>query len=292
MGFKSGLFPGQSIVLIFFFFKNSLTILDLWHGAMCNCSFSCNICRYLAPFMVVPFGRKKSPAVPFDDIAPHIITLGGCFIVATVYRTSKRVPTALRTFCLRVPNCWIVDSSEKRTFTHCFSLQSADLFANITLLAFIASVSLGFSTGLWDLRPNSFTKRLPIVVQWTSVPFKSSADRIFLQELVGERTATLWIKWSSRGVVFRGRPLLFVSTYEPQILNFTIAWCTAVLLHSTFSLIKHSDCPSLCKITIWARFTSLREAFLYQFLGLKNQSKKWEIHHNFWPEMNWLLLFH
>ena len=79
----------------FFFFKNSLTILDLWHGAlscinvvhlwttMCNCSFSCNISRYLALFMVVPFGRKKSPAVPFDDIAPHIITLGGCFIVET-----------------------------------------------------------------------------------------------------------------------------------------------------------------------------------------------------------------
>ena len=265
MGFKSGLFPGQSIVLIFFFFKNLLTILDLWHGAMCNCSFSCNISRYLAPFMVVPFGRKKSPAVPFDDIAPHIITLGGCFIVATVYRSSKRVPTGLRTCCLRVPNCWIVDSSEKRTFTHCFSLQSADLFANITLLAFIASVSLGFSTGLWDMRPNSFTKRLPIVVRWTSVPFKSSADRIFLQELVGERTATLRIKWSSRGVVFRGHPLLFLSTYEPQILNFTIAWCTAVLLHSTFSLIKRSDSPSLCKITIWARFTSLREAFFTHF---------------------------
>ena len=166
---------------------------------MCNCSFSCN----MAPFMVVPFGREKRPTVPFDDIAPHIITLGGCFIVATVYRTSKRVPTGLRTCCLRMSNCWIVDSSEKRTFTHCFSLQSADLFANITLLAFIASVSLGFSTGLWDLRPNSFTKRLPIVVRWTSVPFKISADRIFLQELVGERTATLRIKWSSRGVVFR-----------------------------------------------------------------------------------------
>ena len=107
MGFKSGLFPGQSIVLIFFVFKNSLTIFDLWHGAMCNCSVSCNISRCLAPFMVVPFGRKKSPAVPFDDIAPHIITLGGCFIVATVYRSSKRVPTGLRTCCLRVPNCWI-----------------------------------------------------------------------------------------------------------------------------------------------------------------------------------------
>ena len=129
MGFKSGLFPGQSIVLIFFVFKNLLTILDLWHGApscinvvhlwttMCNCSFSCNISRYLAPFMVVPFGRKKSPAVPFDDIAPHIITLCGCFIVATVYRSSKRVPTGLRTCCLRVPNCWIVDSSEKNNFS-------------------------------------------------------------------------------------------------------------------------------------------------------------------------------
>ena len=169
MGFKSGLFPGQSIVFIIFFFKNLLTILDMWHGApscinvvhlwttMCNCSFSCNISRYLAPFMVVPFGRKKSPVVQFDDIAPHIITLGGCFIVATVYRSSKRVPTGLRTCCLRVPNCWIVDSSEKRTFPHCFSLQSAYLFANITLLAFIASVSLGFFAALLNLRPNSFT---------------------------------------------------------------------------------------------------------------------------------------
>ena len=176
-GLSQGCFQANQSFLIFFFFKNSRTILDPWHGApscihvvhlwttMCNCSFSCNISRYLAPFMLVPFGRKKSPAVPFDDIAPHIITLGGCFIVATVYRSSKRVPTGLRTCCLRVPNCWIVDSSEKRTFPHCFSLQSADVFANITLLAFIASVSLGFFAGLWDLRPNSFTKRLPIVVR-------------------------------------------------------------------------------------------------------------------------------
>ena len=69
------------------------------------------------------------------------------------------------------------------------------------------------------------------------------------------------ITWGS----FPCRPLLFLSTYEPQILNFTIAWCTAVLLHSTFSLIKRSDSPSLCKITIWACFTSLREAFFTHF---------------------------
>ena len=105
------------------FLLQKLTILDLWHGApsyinvvhlwttMCNCSFSCNISRYLAPFMVVPFGRKKSPAVPFDDIAPHIITLGGCFIVATVYRSSETGTdrsTNLLFTCAELLNCWFI----------------------------------------------------------------------------------------------------------------------------------------------------------------------------------------
>ena len=258
----------------------------------CNCSFSCNISRYLAPFMVVPFGRKKSPAVPFDDIAPQYHNTGWMFHSCNcipIFETCTNRSTNLLFTCAKLLDCWFI--REKNLYPLLFTPISR-FICKYHSLTFIASVSLVFFTGLWDLRPNSFTKRLPIVVRWTSVPFKSSADRIFLQELVGERTATLWLKWSSRGVVFRGRPLLFVSTYEPQILNFTIAWCTAVLLHSTFSLIKHSDCPSLCKITIWARFTSLREAFFYPFLGLKNQSKKSEIHQIFWPEMNWLLLFH
>ena len=49
-----------------------------------------------------------------------------------------------------------------------------------------------------------------MVLRLMSVPFKSSADRIFLNELVRNRTAILRIAWSSLGVVFRGRPGFWV----------------------------------------------------------------------------------
>ena len=49
-----------------------------------------------------------------------------------------------------------------------------------------------------------------MVLRLMSLPFKSSADRIFLDELVGDRTAVLRIAWSSLGVVFGGLPGFWV----------------------------------------------------------------------------------
>ena len=49
-----------------------------------------------------------------------------------------------------------------------------------------------------------------MVLRLISVPSKSSADRIFLDELVRDQTAILRIAWLSLGVVFRGLPGFWV----------------------------------------------------------------------------------
>ena len=89
IGFRSGLFPGQSKMLIFWAFRNWVTILARWHGApfcintlhlwtaICNSNLFFNKSRYFWPFMVVPGGKKKSPAVPFIDIPPKSWHRGG-----------------------------------------------------------------------------------------------------------------------------------------------------------------------------------------------------------------------
>ena len=83
--------------------------------------------------------------------------------------------------------------------------------------------------------------------------------------------AVLSIYYDLLLVVFRGRPLLFWSQYNPDFLYFTIAWCTAVLLTPSFSLIFLSDWPSLHKITTWARWLSVKDAFLPIFYSRKKE---------------------
>jgi len=87
----------------------------------------------------------------------------------------------------------------------------------------------------------------------------------------------LLMAWSSRGVVFRGRPDLLASEYVPVFTNFTTALWTAVLLHITRLLITRSEYPSLWRITIWARWTSESDDFLPIFEGFQKQHKivKW-----------------
>ena len=79
-----------------------IKILHLWM-AICSSNLFFSKFMYFWPFMVVPGGRKNSPAVPFTDIPSQIMTLGGCFMLCVVYRSSNRFPV----------NCCTVDSSEK-----------------------------------------------------------------------------------------------------------------------------------------------------------------------------------
>ena len=71
IGLRSGLLPGQSNFLIFFFWRKLLTNFERWQGApsrmnilhswkvMWISRLSSSILRYLTPFIVVPGGKKK-----------------------------------------------------------------------------------------------------------------------------------------------------------------------------------------------------------------------------------------
>ena len=94
----------------------------LWTG-ICNKGLLLSKSTYLDPFMVVPGVKKYNPAVPFLLMAPHIIWLGGCFMVAEVYFSSNRFPTGLQTCLCRTTNCWKVDSSLNKTFPQSSAVQ-------------------------------------------------------------------------------------------------------------------------------------------------------------------------
>ena len=182
----------------------------------CTFMWSCNLffsnSRYFAPFMVVPGVRRKSPAVSLTDMALHIMIFGECFIVCCVYFSSNRFPTSHQTECFRDPNCWMHDSSEKITLDHCSLDQLICFFTKFNLFNLIAGVwPRVFLAGLNALRPKSFVKRRFTVLLETSVPCANNAERIFLNELRGERTATRLMRRSYLAVVFRGLPDLLLS---------------------------------------------------------------------------------
>ena len=90
---------------------------------------------------------------------PHIMMLGGCLTVCWVYPSSNLFPGGLLTVILRVPKCWIVDSSEKNTVAHCSSLHVICFFANCNRLVFKTAVSRGFLAGLCEFKLNCLTRR-------------------------------------------------------------------------------------------------------------------------------------
>ena len=156
---------------------------------------------------MVPGSRKNRPTVPWVEIAPQIITLGWCFLVYCVNLSLYRVPGGLLTVLFLEANCWNVVSSENKTLDHCWIVQSLYFFANCKRFNFLAGVSLGFLAGFRDLRPNSSVTWRLMVLLLILEPDSSSSTRIFLAEQVGDFTTHLFIKISSRRVVFRERPL-------------------------------------------------------------------------------------
>ena len=170
-------------------------------------------------------------------------------------------------------NCWKVDSSENRTFDRCWIVQSRCFLANASLLAFMTGVSLGFRAGLYNFRLNSLLKRREMVIWVTLVPFRSKAAWRFFVELVGERTTILRMRLSSQMLVFRGLPLRFLSQNISSERCLVIAWCTPVLLTLRRAAIWRLDTPSLCRMTIWTLWTSVKDFFFAHF-GLRKFSKK------------------
>ena len=71
---------------------------------------------HLGPFLVGLGRMKYRPAAPWHDMAPQIIWLCRCFIVATTHFLSKHSPNG-RLMCMwRGTNCCMVHSSEYNTF--------------------------------------------------------------------------------------------------------------------------------------------------------------------------------
>ena len=145
------------------------------------------------------------------EIAPHIITLGGCFIVCWVYFSSYRVPEGRWTIFFLAANCWMVDSSENRTLDHWAVVQSLCCNANWRRFVFNAAVSLGFFAGFCDFKSNSWTKRWLTVLLLTNTPALFNSALIFLAEHVGDFITCFFKTLSALGVVFLGRPLRFAS---------------------------------------------------------------------------------
>ena len=119
-----------------------IKIVVLW-TAQCNKSLFFSNSTYLAPFMVVPGVKKYNPAVPFLLMAPHIVWLGGVFMVAIVYFWLNLFPTGLRTCLCRTINCWKVDSWLNKTLPQSSAVQWRCFLANSSLF-FILGVNFGF----------------------------------------------------------------------------------------------------------------------------------------------------
>ena len=144
-------------------------------------------------------------------MVPQIIWVGGCFMVWTVYFSSKRFPFGLRTCLLRATNCCNVDSTEKMTFLHLGMVQLTCHLAKSRHFFFMAGIRRGFRAGFIDFRSNSLLGRHETVLTLTSVPLDRKTAQIFFHELVGDRMTTRRIVWSSLSVVFLGLPLRFRS---------------------------------------------------------------------------------
>lgn len=89
-----------------------------------------------------------------------------------------------------------------------------------------------------------------------------------------DQTAVLLITWSSLGVVLRGQSLFFVSDQVLVSLNFITAFWTALLVPLTFSLINHSQYPSLWRITICASWAWEINDFRPIFMSCHKTQKK------------------
>ena len=77
-------------------------------------SFSVSSSTCLGPFIVVLGGMNYIAAASLHDMAPQLIWLVECFIVATTYFLSKSLPND-RLMCMwLVTNCCMVHSSGKK----------------------------------------------------------------------------------------------------------------------------------------------------------------------------------
>ena len=99
------------------------------------------------------------------------------------------------------------------------------------------------------------------MLELIAVPFKRKIAWVFLQELFGRRITLCLIEQSSLGVIFRGRPDLFLSRNVPSELNITIVLCIAVLDHRNLAAMPLSVYPYPCKVIICALRISDKDDF-------------------------------
>ena len=103
-----------------------------------------------------------------------------------------------------------------------------------SFLFFMIGANLGFCVGFQDERPNSLFNRRETVLVSTSVSLKCGIARTFLQKLIGERTTTRCLVWSSLTEVLRGRLLWFRSKKNPSARCLAIALYAGVFEHFNF----------------------------------------------------------
>ena len=101
-------------------------------------------------FIMVHTGSRLDPFIVVSDIMwiqtnsdmpPKIIWLGGCFIVATTYFSSKCLSNG-RTMCMwQGRNCCMVHSSENNTLFHSVRVQWQWRLENSSFVHFITGVA-------------------------------------------------------------------------------------------------------------------------------------------------------
>ena len=126
---------------------------------------SSNTILYCSPFIILPFGRKKSPPRPAAEKEPQTMMLSECFTVGAVYFGLHGDD-----FCGRRTN-WVLFeswqnmlSSENITLLHCSGVHSLYFWQNASLFCRITAVTNGFFSGLRTIILNSRVSRVRIVL--------------------------------------------------------------------------------------------------------------------------------
>ena len=141
--------------------------------------------------------------------------------------------------------------------------QLACLLAKSRRYFFIAWVKCGFRAGLQDLRPNSRENLRWIILALTAVPISIDLAWISFGGTHGIVNNHLTHNTASLLLEILGRSDHFLSLNMPSFCFFVTALCTDVLLTFISFLIWCVENFKLLKVTIWARFPILRDAFAH-----------------------------
>ena len=205
---------------------------------MCICSrsrFFSSTLTYLGSFIVVLSGKKVEPCNAMTrHCTPNHLTWGMFYCLDSIsfVVTLPSKSSYLYLLYHALLDCRLVGM---QYFPPLRNRPVSMTFSKVkSLLFFMIGVNRGFCAGFQDERPNSLFNRRKTGLMSTSVSLECEIARTFLQKLIGERTTTRCLVWSSLTEVLRGRLLRFRSQKIPSVRCLAIALCADVFEHFKF----------------------------------------------------------